>query len=243
MRSARQTPLAHARSLWPGHAGAMPNDAWQPENFPLQPDVATGFLRSLQALTCDELDAMRNAWSASNFSKAIKENEECAALNEFAGRPRLRGALDAAAEFAQQLLLWSWQQETTLSELDELERECLLKEEAISSHFLEEKDTSGMATHGCARLELAWQPVAANAAFFILPSQSILAEGGMAEDLLETLEFAIVRDDEYGPMPHAGHLLKASAPLWEVLGFKRPGNKEAASIYNPLRTWLIWREE
>ena len=241
MRPAMNPALAGFRTLWPGHADPMPETAWRPANYPLKPAAAASFLQSLELMGCDELDAMRNAWSASQFSAFVNDSEELASIGMFAGRPRLRGAFEAALELAQQLLLWSWRQEQILGELKELERECLLKEQAIPENFLEAGAARGAAEAASPGMELSWRPVVANAAFFISPAQAILAEGRMAEELPEFLEFK--KPDSGGFGLKGGGFLEARGPLWQALGHSGPARTEAAKIYNPERVWLVWRGE
>ncbi len=230
-------------SLWPGHEDELPNGAWQPDNYPLPAVSASAFLSALEALSHHDLEVLRHSLSTRNFSNAIEESAENAAMAEFAGRRKLRDSWQLARELAQRLLLWSWHHEKALGELDELESKCLAAEQALRKNFLEPGDVDlNHADRPDPGSSFNWRPVVANAAFFIPPGVAIFAEGEMAAEIEERLNFEDANPGLYGFEREDGVLLQAIAPLWAALGHSRQAADRAAAIYNPSRVWLIWRE-
>lgn len=218
--------MAGEMRLWPGHGPADP-DAWMPPSYPLSEREASAFLDQLDRLSATDLESMRHGLSRNGVGNEIELRGEMADLLEFAGLDPGPRALALAAVQAQRLLLWRWRWEERLCEIQELERYCAEAMQRLPSELdgLEEKRD---IEEPQSPLRCAWQPVVANAAFFLPPELPLLATGEMACDLAETLEFA-----------PAGAVLRACAPLWQALGHSRPARGPARDIYNSERIWLI----
>lgn len=238
-RSFRDVP-----SLWPGHAETRLANSWQPETYPLNPGAASCFLGRLQAMSWRDLESMRHSLSAVAYRSAVEESGELAALARFTGKRVAKDSQVIAAELAQQLLLWSWHWESIQQDLASLEQACYAQELALDDCLSGGDDVAARQPgngYGAIQ-ELAWRPVVANALFFIAPEQAIVAEGEMAKDLGELLDFESCEAGAYGVASGLGELVQAEAPLWQALGYSRPVNGEAARIYNQARIWLIRRK-
>ena len=79
-----------------------------------------------------------------------------------------------------------------------------------------------------------WRLVVANAMYFLPPDMPVLAEGPMAEDLQETLDFAPA-SPAHAPLAQAG-LLCARAPAWRAMGKSRPTGAQPLDVE---RQWLV----
>lgn len=213
--------------LWPGHGPAAPG-AWMPPAYPLSERDASAFLEYLEQLSADDLETMRHALTSLHVAHEIRIRDEMADLLEFAGCLSGPRALELARIQAQRLLLWRWRWEEKLAEIQALEQLCQQAERKLPCELqgLEEDDCNPSLPEE--QLRCAWQPVVANAAFFLPPELPLLASGEMATDLADAMEFQ-----------KTGDVASACAPLWQALGHSRPARGLASEIYNCERTWLI----
>ena len=232
----RKTGPQFALYLCPGHIDA---DAasWLPPDLPLARADAARFSLELARLSLPELECMWLSARRDQAAQKIASQAEMRALAEFAGAAAAVDPVASAREMAQKLLLWRWFWEECQEEIAQLATACELAERSLPAHFGDGQAESpdAMASRLQPEADAMWRPVTANAAFFLPPGTAILAEGEMAVDLMERLDFK--------PQAHEpGRLRRAQAPLWQALGHSRPASGSAAAIYNPERVWFVWSE-
>lgn len=218
--------LAGEMRLWPGHGPAV-SGAWTPPAYPLSERDARAFLDQLDLLSAGDLETIRHALSRNGIAAGMDLRDEMADLLEFAGLAPGPRALALARIQAQRLLLWRWRWEERLAEISELEQLCEQALQRLPRELDGLEETTPPAGVQ-SPLRCAWQPVVANAAFFLPPELPLLAADEMAVDLAEYLDFT-----------DAGAVFRAVAPLWRALGQSRPAQGPASEIYNCERTWLI----
>lgn len=234
MRPGRTT-FPFASYLSPGHRQSD-HVSWLPPDLPLGQAEAAQFLKQLGKLSLPELETMRLITRRDYLADSIADQDEKLALAQFCGAPAPQDAFASAREMAQKLLLWRWFWEDCQEQIGSLARTCDEAEKLLPAHFLETglpADTRASLADPEPEPDAMWRAVTANAAFFLPLETGILAEGEMARDLAERLEFE--------PAATAsGHLRKTTAPLWQVLGHSRPARGVGEKIYNPDRVWFVW---
>lgn len=233
----RKADPPFALYLCPGHIDA---DAasWLPPDLPLAQAEAARFSLELARLSLPELECMWLSARRDQAAQQIASQDEMRALAEFAGAATAADPVASAREMAQKLLLWRWFWEECQEEIASLATACELAERRLPAHFRDGQAESQAARAGGQSQpepDTMWRPVTANAAFFLPQATGILAEGEMAADLMELLDF---KPEANGH----GQLRQAQAPLWQALGHSRPASGSAAAIYNPERVWFVWSE-
>lgn len=229
----RPTGPSFARYLSPGHEENPA--AWKPADLPLAEPEARSFLSGLKSLKLHDLESMRLMARRDRLAEQIANQDESRDLALFAGAAPPRDGFSEARELAQKLLLWRWHWEECQEEIALLEAACAESERLLPGHFRESPNPERQRADAPDRgADLTWQTVTANAAFFIPCDTAILAEGDMALELAERLDFKPCGKGRE-------NLASAQAPLWRALGHTRPASGSAARIYNPARAWLVWR--
>ncbi len=281
-RCAENTPVALPAALlfWPGLPQAPQAEAYCPANYPFAPREAAVCLEDLRRMGDEALSGLPVGPAATGNARAARRASEMALLREL-GNADSEAALKAEAarkqrielEQAQKALIWAWLQEERMGELADMARALAQKSELFTRSLgLEDGDVSGLgAAEGHAgagilgaplSLDLGlmppWRLVTANAMYFLPPDLPILAEGPMAEDMLEDMEFipasgqaasggAAIAASEGTASAATGattrsadmpDLLQAQAPAWRALGRTQPTGSWPLDVE---RLWLIRR--
>lgn len=268
-RCAENSPVALPAALlfWPGLPQAPQAEAYCPANYPFAPREAAICLEDLRRMGDEALSGLPVGPAATGNARAARRASEMALLREL-GNADSEAALKAEAarkqrielEQAQKALIWAWLQEERMGELADMARALAQKSELFTRSLgLEDGDVSGLgAAEGHAgagilgaplSLDLGlmppWRLVTANAMYFLPPDLPILAEGPMAEnmleDMLEEMEFispsGAAASAASGGADMPG-LLQAQAPAWRVLGRTQPTGSWPLDVE---RLWLIRR--
>lgn len=252
-----------ALRLWPGLPGQPEDKGWHcPGEYPFNPREAAACLEDLRHLGDVALSGLNVGATAAGNARAARRASELALLEGLSGEDN-RAALAAETarrtvierEQAQKALLWAWLQEERLAELAALAHRWEGRASGLAAALGVEEDEDESALSGSdhglyAGIALdpglipPWRLVAANAAWFLPPEVPLLAEGPMAEDLLENLAFrpASRCDGPWsqilGCTPAEAEILTARAPLWRAMGRTRPTNVAALDME---RVWIIGR--
>lgn len=228
--------------LWPGLPGQRPPTHWLPGGFPYTPAQAGAILNDLAGMDVNDLESWRGRLTGPGQAATASAQSELAAIASFAsgscGEKEEKLEL-AAREMAQKTLLWIWLAEMRLEEIARLARGCSSSLAALSSPILEPEEAAGGDPLDISGAPApSWRACVASAALFLPCDALILAEGEMAADLQERLDFS----------PHSGTCRIARAPLWRVLGRPRPPERFSglkspflAAVNCRERLWLVER--
>lgn len=242
----------------------MGSDAhWRPGSYPFDPARALAIYQDFKNMDTRDLEISRMSKKLLANAENAGLLEEMEALASFSGqapqgnRPSGAGIKERIMlEQAQKTLIWIWLQEERVLEINNL----LGKTEKISSllagNFLENdaarvspleigaaaagKDESRDSAVFDFSLLPSWRTVLANAAIFIPCETAIWAQGEMAVDLADTIEF---KDEAKREKGRNIFFSIARAPLWQALGRRAPWpeNEPMSASFNQERIWLIWR--
>lgn len=265
---------ATALLLWPGLPQTPPNGVYCPTDYPFSQREAAACLEDLRYMGDAALSGLPVGATAAGNSRAARHASEMALLrgldsadNDAALKAEAARKLRIEREQAQKALIWVWLQEERMAELADLARVLAQKSSAFTRSLgVEDEDAGGLyATGGHAGAGIlgapvtldtglmpSWKMVTANAMYFLPSDMPILAEGSMAEDLLEELDFVavteiapvITQEDSPAQSPAtaaktataAAPLLCARAPAWRAMGKSRP---TGALPLDEERLWLI----
>lgn len=249
--------------LWPGLPQAPLESVYCPPNYPFSQRQAAACLEDLRLMGDAALSGLPVGATAAANPRAARRASEMALLRELGGADN-EAALKAEAarklrielEQAQKALLWTWLQEERMAELAELARAFAQKSGTFTRSLGvadEDADALGASNDYAGAgilgapvsLDLGlmppWRLVVANAMYFLPPDMPILAEGPMAEDLQETLDFAHAASAQApADVAHASlaqaALLCARAPAWRAMGRSRP---TGAQPLDAERQWFV----
>ncbi|MBB5144440.1 hypothetical protein [Desulfovibrio intestinalis] len=263
--SAPQAGPAAALLLWPGLPSIPQQGLYCPADYPFSQREAAACLEDLRQMGDAALSGLPVGVTAANNPRAARRASEMALLREIGGADN-EAALKAEAarklrielEQAQKALIWVWLQEERMGELADMAQTLAQKSSGFTlSLGLDEADageaselTSPGAYGGAGilgapiSLDLGlmppWKMVTANAMYFLPPDLPILAEGTMAEDLLEALDFVPATESALADAAALADdsLLCARAPAWRIMGRTRPTGSQALDAE---RLWLVRR--
>ena len=263
--SAPQAGPAAALLLWPGLPNIPQQGLYCPADYPFSQREAAACLEDLRQMGDAALSGLPVGVTAASNPRAARRASEMALLREIGGADN-EAALKAEAarklrielEQAQKALIWAWLQEERMGELADMAQTLAQKSSVFTlSLGLDEADageakelTSPGAYAGAGilgapiSLDLGlmppWKMVTANAMYFLPPDLPILAEGAMAEDLLEALDFVPAAESTLADAAALADasLLCARAPAWRAMGRTRPTGSQALDAE---RLWLVRR--
>ena len=263
--SAPQAGPAAALLLWPGLPNTPQQGLYCPADYPFSQREAAACLEDLRQMGDAALSGLPVGVTAASNPRAARRASEMALLREIGGADN-EAALKAEAarklrielEQAQKALIWAWLQEERMGELADMAQTLAQKSSVFTRSLgLDETDageakelTSPGAYAGAGilgapiSLDLGlmppWKMVTANAMYFLPPGLPILAEGAMAEDLQEELDFVPVADSALAADAALADaaLLCARAPAWRAMGRSRP---TGALALDEERLWLVRR--
>jgi hypothetical protein len=253
--------------LWPGLPHAPVSGWYCPEDWPFTPGQALACLSDMQQMGQAALSGLCvGSFAAGNNARLSRQESEAAARDALNASLGDMDAVHAAAsarealiarQQAQKILLWAWQQEERLADLSGLLADFTEQETRLAAVLAGEEGDSSMPESaaesspedaGALGLQVdrdllpSWRLVLSSALHFVPDGTLIAAEGDMAEELLDVLDFspAAHRQEILGELQPdcAGSLLEARAPAWKVLGRSRP---TAQSVLDAERVWLVWR--
>ncbi|MDD4702687.1 MAG: hypothetical protein PHI96_10750 [Desulfovibrio sp.] len=211
--SASEGAPAAALLLWPGLPQTPQSGVYCPADYPFNPREAAACLEDLRQMGDAALSGLPVGATAAGNPRAARHASEMALLRELDGADT-EAALKAEAarklrierEQAQKALIWVWLQEERMAELADMAQALAQKSCAFTRSLGVEDDDAGelCATNAHAgagilgapvALDLglmpSWKMATANAMYFLPPDMPILAEGSMAQDLLEELKFVV----------------------------------------------------
>lgn len=241
-----------ARYLWPGLPDADAGIFWSPDSYPWQPEEAARFLDELRGMDARALADMRSGLSPGQIAANTAWREEMGNLSDLVAErhtladTRMRRLL---RERAQRILLWLRLQEELLLEIAAIDARCEQAQARLQDHFQENSPQmpETVVVQPDWSLLPHWRVCVVNACFFLEPEMPILAEGEMAADLLDRLDFQPA--PEWFAGESAPRIVSARAPLWRALGQSRPDTELAGSagailrqIYGVERIWLARRD-
>ena len=259
---AAQPGAAAALLLWPGLPQAPQEGAYCPADYPFSQRQAAACLEDLRQMGDAALSGLPVGATAAANPRAARRASEMALLRGLDGADT-EAALKAEAarklrielEQAQKALLWAWLQEERMGELADMARVLAQKSGMFTRSLgVEDEEADALAASGGfagtgilgapVSLDLGlmppWRLVVANAMYFLPPDMPILAEGPMAEDLLETLDFAPASPEHaplaQAPAPAQAALLCARVPAWRAMGKSRPTGAQPLDVE---RQWLV----
>ncbi|MFT4300268.1 MAG: hypothetical protein QM579_00795 [Desulfovibrio sp.] len=263
--SAPQAGPVAALLLWPGLPNIPQQGFYCPADYPFSQREAAACLEDLRQMGDAALSGLPVGATAANNPRAARRASEMALLRELGGADN-EAALKAEAarklrierEQAQKALIWVWLQEERMGELADMARTLARKSSVFTlSLGLDSADAdeaNELASPGAyagagilgapISLDLGlmppWKMVTANAMYFLPSALPILAEGTMAEDLLEELDFVPSTDSALtaDAAPADATLLCARAPAWRAMGRSRP---TGALALDEERLWLVRR--
>lgn len=158
-------------------------------DWPLSVEVSAALLGEMHNLKAAELENYINLFSYHNYAKEITFQNEMFALNNFiSGKP----ADDARKkqlllEQAQKILLWWWCQEQLHEEINILNNQYIEQSKDLAKIL--DNDAHEQHCFEPWPLALSWEICLCNAILFLPDNIGIMAEGQMAEDLLQNLDF------------------------------------------------------
>lgn len=263
--SAPQAGPAAALLLWPGLPNIPQQGLYCPADYPFSQREAAACLEDLRQMGDAALSGLPVGATAAGNPRAARRASEMALLRELGGADN-DAALKAEAarklrierEQAQKALIWVWLQEERMAELADMAR-TLAQKSSVFTHSLgldggeagEANELTSPGAHAGAgilgapiSLDLGlmppWKMVTANAMYFLPPGLPILAEGAMAEDLQEELDFVPAADSALAADAALADaaLLCARAPAWRAMGRSRP---TGALALDEERLWLVRR--
>ncbi|OXS30214.1 MAG: hypothetical protein BCS36_05370 [Desulfovibrio sp. MES5] len=257
--SAAHPGAGAALLLWPGLPQAPLEGVYCPTNYPFGQREAAVCLEDLRQMGDAALSGLPVGATATANPRAARRASEMALLRGLDGADT-EAALKAEAarkqrielEQAQKALLWAWLQEERMGELADMARVLAQKSGSFTRSLgVEDEDADELAASGGyagagilgapVSLDLGlmppWRLVVANAMYFLPPDMPILAEGPMAEDLQEALDFAHAASAQ-APAAAPAHaaLLCARAPAWRAMGRSRPTGAQPLDVE---RQWLV----
>lgn len=224
--------------------------SWLPSDCPFDPQQSEKIAASMRGLDLAELERMRLLAPQSSTGDSLRLHDEMAALAQFG---RTGSSSSAAAdeglrlmrEQAQKNLIWLWLQEEALAQIADLADDCLLAEELVASSIAGEGSTGGKKKPEKQRVDTSmlpsWKTVLVNAVFLVPAEIPVLAEGDMAEDLLEQLNFQ--EAEKFLPeLAQVENLLAARESAAGILGrncLRYCGSEAVASVLLRERLWLV----
>lgn len=228
-------------SLWPGH-GIAGQEYWQPEDYALSREEAKKYLAYLNSLPMHELENLRMSMAITSAGGLIREFAEKKDIDFFAGRNTEIDPYEYIKKQAQMLLLWQWHLENLNQDIEILENKCGIAESMISSLFNEDSDMEVIHNLQKIPIPLPWKGCVINALFFIPEDMPILLEYPANNEAFEFIDFHPVENDSNQVFPDCFPVLRAIAPLWQIIGNSKPlqcADKRINSIFNNSRIWYI----
>ncbi|CAK7046340.1 MAG: hypothetical protein DESF_01938 [Desulfovibrio sp.] len=255
-----RTALPATLLLWPGLPQPPQTGVFCPADYPFGPREAAACVEDLRRMGDEALSGLPVGAASAGNARAARHASEMAMLREL-GNADSQAALRAEAarrlriehEQAQKTLLWVWLQEERMAELADMAHALARKSESFTRSLgVDEGDAQGAGDfeyHAGAgilgmpvTLDLGlmppWRLVTANAMHFLPPDMPILAEGLMAEDMQEEMDFNPATVHAAIPATILPRLLQAHAPAWRILGRTQPTGSPPLDAE---RLWLVWR--
>lgn len=247
LRCKQKLPFRALR-LCPG----LPDDkvcdlSYQP-HYPYKPAQAAAILTDMRGYGADELRQMTTLETGMALQGELGLRNELHEIARFAGYATTHAEKsELVARQAHKILLWRWLYEELHEEMAALESDYERKTTELAACFQDENISAPENRLEHVGLpEAGWRSVLANALVFLPDNVAIFAEGCMAEELLEMLDFQPAPEFAFrlGCPPEIGDkLLAASATAAHILG--KPHQASASdqnSLYSQ-RIWLCWNAE
>lgn len=210
--------LENLKYFWPGHSAQKdPALYWHSENFPLSMQEADQILFSLQNQNLSDLECSRLLIEQGMHMEDRRYRQEMTELENFVSSELVTNNSSSQSlplRQAQKNLLWFWEQEERLLDLDALSRQCQDSELHLLDQLHEEticKPKEDRVLKIAEELLPAWKKIFLNASLFIDSELPFLIEGQMQEELLEEFTF----QKSTSPSLASKQL---ELPLWKILG-------------------------
>ncbi|MDE5832456.1 MAG: hypothetical protein K2H64_05660 [Desulfovibrio sp.] len=238
----RPRPEDAGARLDPGFLDYPPPGAYRPD-YPLSPGAAREKLEAISLRDLTGLEVARHGFEPFAERDKAKLAKELSDIASFAGANPSQPNADQIFERAQEWLLWIWRMEEEALEIAALEAKCLGIDLALAGNFGEgQARTEDIRSRPDPALAPPWRVCVKNAMHFCPPELPILAEGAMAADLRDFLEF----EPAEAVRPDLGDAFLINlSPLWKILGQSGPVEPESgkAEIFNSRRVWLVRKDE
>lgn len=218
------------------------NSGYLQINWPLSEELSSALLKEMRNLSTTELENYINLISYQNNASEIKFQDEMHSLKKFAtGNPADdKKKKHLLLEQAQKILLWWWRKEQLQEEIAILSQQYLAQSIKLANIL----DNAGDDSYSFApdSSAMSWEICLFNALFFLPDSIGIFAEGAMAEDISQSLEFKPASDNIPESKNAGDKFLCAQACAAELFHNKsipKHLSGEILSGLNKRRRWII----
>lgn len=163
-------------------------------NWPLSFEQAAGIFKDFQQMSVHDLSTLCHSAEFNQNAQAIQYRNEWDELKQAGnfdfekGNANNSKARELTLIQAQKMLIWCLHRENILHEIQSLEKQCQQQANRLLSAFSDENLPQNVCREEC--FLPGWKACVLNALLFLSEETAILAEGAMAEDLLDLLDFA-----------------------------------------------------
>lgn len=224
----------------------MPEDYWQPDQYPYSELEAQAFLEDLQTLTVADMESLRISTSPLKLARELSQSDEWADLAKFQGRKIQKDPNLLVRQNAHKVMLWQWHLENYTREISKIEQRCAAIEKALSGDLAEFREQPHIGPDGTLLSDREipflgnWKTVLVNAATFIPPEIPIWLEKWLGKEIMDfpDLEREAWTMETEGLEP----IYEIKAPLWRIIGKRRRFSGPSlflADVFNAERSWFV----